>query len=298
MKNTLNSLIIILFFTAFVSAQKNNVATNKYWTQGKAEVNVYEVSQNRYRQNHPGQLVSVFVTEDFLTDKQVKNERYSNKNSTWTFKNIQLRKFTTGVYDYSLFSSVFTPIDRATFPKSIKVTATSQEWCGTIFTQLNLRGEKYKYQQHSYFENEGDVLDAINKGFLEDELFTVLRMNPELLPKGNFQIIPALNFMQLKHLPNKTYKANASIRTYKANEFKGEKLNEYRVIFPDLNRKLSIIFENIAPYKIVGWLDSFPSAFDKKTRTTKVILKKQKMLPYWSQNSLKDAKLREDLGLN
>ena len=82
------------------------MGTNTYWTQGKAEVNVYELSQNRYKDNHPGQLVSVFVTEDFLTDKQVKNETYTNPKSTWTFKNIQLRKFTTGIYDYSLFSRI------------------------------------------------------------------------------------------------------------------------------------------------------------------------------------------------
>ncbi len=293
-----SSFLIAFLICSQSFSQENDVASNKYWTQGKAEVSVYELSQNRYKENHPGQLINVFVTEDFLTDKQVKNERYTNKNTTWILKNIQLRKFTTGVYDYSLFSSVFTPIDRSNFPQSLKVTATSQEWCGTIFTQLNLRGEKYKYQQRSYFENEGDVLDAISKGFLEDELYTVLRMNPEFLPKGDFQMIPALNFMQLKHLSHRTYKANASIRTYKESEFQGEKLNEYRVLFPELKRELRIIFENKAPYKIVGWLDSFPSAFDGKIRTTKATLKKQNMLPYWGQNSLRDASLRKELGLN
>jgi hypothetical protein len=295
MKTTVSFLAFVLTMNVF--AQQNDVSVNKYWTQGKAEVNVYELSQNRYKDNHPGQAISVFVTEDFLTDKQVKNEYYTNPKSTWTLKNIQIRKFTTGVYDYSLFSSVFTPIDRNTFPQSLKVTATSQEWCGTIFTQVNLRGEKYKYEQRSYFEKEGDVTDAIDKGVLEDELYTVLRMNPEFLPKGNFQIIPALNFMQLKHLKNSTYKANGSIRTYKESAFTGTKLNEYRVIIPELKRELRIVYENQAPYKIVGWLDTFPSAFDKKLRTTKATLKKQKMLPYWGQNSLQDTSLRKELGL-
>ena len=121
--------IISLFTVGGICAQTNNVAVDNYWSQGKAEVNVYNVSQNRYQENHSGQLVSVFVTEDFLTDKQVKNERYVNKNSTWILKNIQIKKFTTGVYDYSLFNSVFTPIDRTKFPKTLKVSASSQEWC-------------------------------------------------------------------------------------------------------------------------------------------------------------------------
>ena len=291
-----SSIICFLFFS-ITFGQTNSLNSSNYWTQGKAEVNVYELSQNRYKDNHPGQIVSVFVTEDFLLDKQVKNEQYVNKNSTWILKNIQLRKFTTGVYDYSLFSSVFTPVDRVKFPKSLKVTATSQEWCGTIFTQLNLTGGKYKYEQRSYFEREGDVSNTMNAAFLEDELYTVLRMNPELLPKGDFPIIPALNFMQLKHLSNRTYKANAGIRTYKENAFQGEKLNEYRVRFPELKRELRIVFENKAPYKVVGWLDSFPSAFDGKIRTTRADLKMQKMIAYWKQNSLNDSSLRKELGL-
>lgn len=132
---------------------------------------------------------------------------------------------------------------------------------------------------------------------MEDEVYTVLRMNPKLLPKGTFQMIPALNFMQLKHLKNRTYKVNAGIRTYKEKEFKGEKLNEYRIDYPDLKRQVRIIYENKAPYKIVGWLDTFPSAFDGKQRTTKATLTAQKMLPYWGQNSLADTKLRKELGL-
>ena len=58
--------IISLFTVGGICAQTNNVAVDNYWSQGKAEVNVYEVSQNRYQENHSGQLVSVFVTEDFF----------------------------------------------------------------------------------------------------------------------------------------------------------------------------------------------------------------------------------------
>jgi hypothetical protein len=288
-----------LLFLSFIGiAQQNDVASNKYWTQGKAEVNVYELSQNRYKENHPGHLVSVFVTEDFLTEKQVKNEYYQDTKSTWILKNIQLRKFNTGVYDYSLFTSTFTPIDRTKFSKSLKVSASSQEWCGTIFTQFNLiNAYDYKVEQRSYFEKEGDFNNRIKRSFLEDEVFNIIRMNPAFLEKGRFRMIPPANYIQLKHIQSRTYEVFGGIRTYKGKEFQGEKLNEYKLEYPALKRTVRIVYENKAPYKIVGWLDSFPSSFDQKIRTTKVTLKKQKMLPYWGQNSLNDASLRKELGL-
>ena len=291
--------IISLFPVRGICAQINNVAVNNYWSQGKAEVNVYEVSQNRYQENHSGQLVSVFVTEDFLTDKQVKNERYVNENSAWILKNIQLKKFTTGVYDYSLFNSVFTPIDRNKFPKSLKVSASSQEWCGTIYTQFNLNlNSEYKVEHRSYFEKEGDRTTRIKSSYLEDEVFTVLRMNPLLLPLGTVQLIPPANYLQLKHLQIQSYKAFTSLIPYNEKEFSGSNLMQYKIVYPQLKRTIRIVFENKAPYKIMGWFEKFPSSFDGKLRTTGVILKTQKMLPYWKQNSLKDKQLREELGLH
>jgi hypothetical protein len=291
--------IISLFVFGTIWAQKNNVAVDNYWSQGKAEVNVYEVSQNRYQENHSGQLVSVFVTEDFLTDKQVKNERYINENSTWILKNIQLKKFTTGVYDYSLFNSVFTPINRNKFPKSLKVSASSQEWCGTMYTQFNLiLDTDYKVEHRSYFESEGDRVTRIKKSYLEDEVFTVLRMNPLLLPVGTVQLIPPANYIQLKHLRIQSYKAITSLIPNDKKEISGSNLMQYKIVYPELNRSIHIVFENKAPYKIMGWFEKFPSSFDGKPRTTSIILKTQKMLPYWRQNSLKDKYLREELGLH
>ena len=299
MKKLKYSLIIYSFFVVTALAQKNNVATNSYWSEGKAEVNVYEVSQNRYQENHPGQLISIFVTEDFLTDKQVKNEYYTNQQTTWILKNIQLKKFTTGVYDYSLFNSVFTPIDRTKFPKSLKVSSSSQEWCGTMYTQFNLIfNTDYKVEHRSYFEKEGDITTRIKRSFLEDEVFNVLRMNPLLLPTGRLQFIPPANYIQLKHLQVQKYNAIASVLPYDKNEISGSNLMQYKIVYPQLKRSIRIVYENKAPYKIMGWFEKFPSSFDGKLRTTSVILKTQKMLPYWRQNSLKDEHLRKELGLH
>ena len=299
MKNSFIQFLVYFLMGGILVAQENDVLSNSYWSQGKAEINVYEISQNRYQENHAGQLVSVFVTEDFLTYKQVKNEQYKNKNSTKILKNIQLKKFTTGVYDYSLFSSVFTPIDRGKYPKSLKVSASSQEWCGTIYTQFNLLyNSDYKVEYRSYFEKEGDFNKQIKKSFLEDEIFTVIRMNPQFLPKGTRQFIPSANYIQLKHIPMSSYEVKASLTPYIKQDLSGNNLMEYKMEYAELNRTMRIVFQNKAPYNIIAWYETFPSAFDGKMRTTSAILKTQKMLPYWRQNSLKDLDLRKDLGLD
>lgn len=299
MKNSFIQFLVFFLIGGMLVGQENDLALNSYWSQGKAEINVYEISQNRYQENHSGQLVSVFVTEDFLTYKQVKNEQYQNKNSTKILKNIQLKKFTTGVYDYSLFSSVFTPIDRSKYPKSLKVSASSQEWCGTIYTQFNLLyNSDYKVEHRSYFEKEGDLNRQIKNSFLEDEIFTVIRMNPLFLPKGVRQFIPPANYIQLKHIPLTSYEVKASLNPYVKEDLSGDNLMEYKMEYAKLNRTMRIIFQNKAPYKIIAWYETFPSAFDGKMRTTSAILKTQKMLPYWRQNSLKDLGLRKELGLD
>ncbi|NJN50017.1 MAG: hypothetical protein HC798_01515, partial [Polaribacter sp.] len=95
--------------------------------------------------------------------------------------------------------------------------------------QLNFDNQQFKYQQNSYFEKEGDVTSKIEKAFLEDEIFTVLRMNPQYLPIGNFKIIPSLHFMQLKHITAKPFEAIAKLETYKKSDFKGVKFDAVSV---------------------------------------------------------------------
>ncbi len=296
-------LFALLFFQYSCSqttqkSQQKEVDISKYWTQGLAEINVYSLSQNRYKENHEGQLISIFVREDFLFKKQVKNERYTNQNTTPILKNIQLRKFPTGIYDYSMFTSTFTPIDRVQFPKTLKVSSSSQEWCGNVFLQFNYKDNAYDTELRSYFENEGDSNVIIKEGILEDELFNLIRLDPNLLPRGDFELIPSANYIQMKHAKLTNVAAKGALKAYVGEDFSGTDLQEYTVSIPSLKRTLIIVFEDRAPNKIVGWLDAYPSAFDKKIRTTKVRLKQQKMLDYWNKNSLNDVKLRKDLGID
>ena len=270
---------------------------SKYWYQGKAEISRYELQQNRYQATHPGEAVAIFVTEDFLTDKQVKNDNYTNPNSTGVLKTNLIRKFPTGLYDYSVMTSVFTPTDVEQYPQTLKVTTTAQDWCGHAFMQLNFREQQYKMQLRSYFENEADQEKNIGYAMLEDELFNRIRMNPEGLPTGTVSIVPSTMVIRLKHLPFKAYEAEASLTDYEGDTFEGEQLKVYELSFPALDRRLQIVFQSDSPYIIEGWKDTYPSAFDQQPRTTVAKRTSTLLSPYWKKNSPADRAMRQQLDM-
>jgi hypothetical protein len=271
---------------------------DKIWYQGKAEVSRYALQQNRYKDVHPGEHIMIFVTEDFLTDKQVKNERYSNPNSTPVLKNNQLRKFTTGLYDYSIMTSVFTPTKVKEFPFTEKVTTGAQDWCGHAYMQINKKdGGGYNMHLHSYFEQEADKVEDIPEAILEDELYNRIRMNPEALPTGSIQLYPSTIYAHLAHKTYQPVQAKASMSDYSGSEFQGEALKVYTVEYPSFKRTVEIVFEEQAPHRIEGWVEIYPSAFDGQLRSTVAKRTSTEWIDYWAKNSLEDTSLRAGMGI-
>jgi len=267
-----------------------------FWQDGKAEVSVYQLSQNRYNAIHQGKVVSIFVREDFLTDKQVKNETYESKSSAPILKNIVRTNFITGIYDYSLHTSVFTPINQSRF-STLKVTNTMQEWCGTTFLQMNYKNGMYFMEQRSYFEKEGDRRVQLEQAVVEDALMNQIRLDYKNLPIGAFNIISKLSYTALKHKALKTYKATASLSEYKGEIFEGKDLLEYRYAVAEQKREVTLVFESVSPYRIVGFTETYPSAFDEQVRTTTGVLLSSERLAYWGMNEPEDTEIRKKMGL-
>jgi hypothetical protein len=271
----------------------------EYWYQGKAELSRYELSQNRYQDNHPGEVVMIFVTEDFLTDKQVKNDHYTNPNSIPILKNNIVKHFPTGIYTYNIMTSVFTPVNSQEHPQTLKVSNSSQEWCGQTYMQVNYdtRKKAYDYLLHSYFEDEADKTGRVQAQWLEEELFNRIRINPATLPLGEAMLLPSTEYSRLTHREYAPAKAELSLESYSGEDFAGTELMHYLVYYPELQRRLEIVFEKEAPHTIAGWRDTYPSMFDKQPRTT--IAKRTHTIldPYWQHNSAADRSMRKELGL-
>ncbi|AXE20141.1 hypothetical protein DR864_21505 [Runella rosea] len=267
----------------------------EYWFKGKAEISTYALQQAHYGALNPGEAVLVFVTEDFRTDTQVKLDKEENRHkSTPVLKLNAIHRIVTGIYDYSIYTSVFTPIDPALFPQTLKVSTTSQDWCGHTFTQLNYQNNGYKVTGRSYFEDNVSEDYTSEKALLEDEIWTRLRLTPSRLPLGSINIIPGTKTARLRHQKIAPMAAMASMEPYKGNVFPGKSLKVYKIAYAE-GRILQVVFEENFPHRITGWEDTYPSR--GKLLTTRAIHKKTLLSAYWTQNAPENRSLRDTLQL-
>ena len=285
---TVLSAFLLFFFALTVQPVEDSF--RKYWYQGKAELTRYNLQQARYGEMHQGEAVLVFVTEPFLRTKQVKYEHGDKAGSQSVLKLNFTRKFYTGIYPYSLMTSVFTPVDYQN-SRTLKVTSSSQEWCGHTFTQMNLRDKSYEVSVRSYFQDEADQNFNISQAWLEDELWARIRLAPETLPTGDVEIVPGLQFVRLWHKNAKPVKASAKIT-------QEGKLKLYTINYPEINRQLKIQFQNDFPHEIVYWEETQPGGFGGSAPlTTKATKTKSILLDYWNRHGNEDSHYRKELGL-
>lgn len=263
----------------------------KYWYSGLAEISSYQLEQSRYGESRNGKAVLIFVTEDFSQKKQVKLDRpdVAGADKVGVLKVNFTKNFVTGIYPYSTMVSSFTPIEGSTYPRTLKATMTSQEWCGQVFAQLNLNGNEYALHSFSYFEQEGDQTQTYQAVLLEDELFNRIRLSPETLPVGSVKILPGLLFSRLLHVP-------LSVQTVTISKKKERDQFIYSVFFPAHQRTLTIRFQAKFPHQILGWQEQFKER--GKTVITNATLDKTLRVDYWTKNKQAHILLRDSLGLS
>ena len=290
MKSLFN-IILTMLMVSFSSCQHSKsqevhyeipAEFKSYWYAGEAEIITFKLQQSRYGELREGSATLIYVTEDFVPEKQVKADRFQEGNTS-VLKLNTVKKFVTGIYPYSTMQSTFMPLEEKK-QHALKVTSGVQEWCGQVFMQLNNR-EQFDIKGYSYFESQGDISKSLPKEVLENELWCTLRIDPKQLPVGEFQSIPSFEYLQLKHKPVNAYKA---VGTLKQDDI----TYSYILDYPELDRKLTITFMNTFPYIIQGWTEQ--NGTDPKTVAKRIT---SKMLPYWSKNSNADQKLRKEFGL-
>jgi hypothetical protein len=286
------AFLLLPFFAACNSSDREGVEEEqfaKYWYQGKAEINVFDLHQSRYGQVRPGKAVMIFVTEDFSKSKQVKLDNPEDRPSDAqkVMKLNMTREFVTGVYPYHTMLSVFTPVNEEV--PSPKLTGSVTEWCGQSFTQLNFKSGKYNAKLFSYFESEGDVESKIDAK-AEEEIFNLIRLNPDLVPMGNVTLIPSLIFQRFAHIPLKAEQATISKKDLSSNQ------SEIEIVYSEIGRKISIRYQHFFPFEILGFTETW-TKYDGKQEVTTAVRSEMQLMDYWNKNEKVFEPLRKDLGL-
>lgn len=264
-----------------------------YWYQGLAELGRYDLEQMRYGEKRKGHAVMVFVTEDFRLDKQVKYEGGDKSNVASVLKLNMQRRFDTGVYPYSLLTSVFSEVEDMTRP--VKISASVQEWCGHTFSQLNRRDAGYDFRLLSYFDNEGDRETELPNALTEDGLWALGRKDPRALPVGEVDILPALHVLRFRHVEAEAQRAEAALREVQSSPHGKSEQVRYELKYRDFGRRLVIYFEAKFPYRPLAW-EEYDTSEGEGARTV-AIRREEMMLDYWNHNKTADAPYREALGL-
>jgi hypothetical protein len=294
MKNRFLILFIAPLFLCSCSAEKREGIDYEkwgaYWYQGEAEINAFDLKQYRYGEAREGEAVLIFVTEDLSKKKQVKldNPQDAGRDAVKVLKLNMTKSFTTGIYPYNMMLSVFSPVYLAS--SALKLTASSQEWCGQSFTQLNLNGSSYKGRLYSYFEAEGDESFTIS-AIAEDHLWNVIRLDPKQLPLGEVDLIPGLLEQRFSHILPAAQKALLRVKQLDG------RLDELEVDYVDYNRTLRIHYEREFPYQIVAFEEVryLDNGAEEVTRGER---KSVRQIDYWNKNKSEDLRLRKELQLN
>jgi hypothetical protein len=308
--NTRSILLIILLLIFCQDAAADNTYEpvqfgtytpeqfREYWYKHGAEISRFSLQQMRYGEIHEGDAFLVFVTEKLNPATQIKAENPGPEDIAVLKLNAG-RKFFTGIYPYSILTSVFSPVDVQKFPLPLKITTSTQEWCGNVYMQMNLNKNEYRVRIHSYFEAEGDRDFEIDNAVPEDALWTMARLSPASLPVGEFFIIPGTVYVRLVHRPITPLRAFAKLSSNDDNAGGNHPLVLYEVDFPDEQRTLRIFFEKNFPYRIHSWDETYrglrgPGAEILTTRATRT---HTIMNAYWKHNSNRDRNLLKKLGM-
>jgi hypothetical protein len=261
-----------------------------------AELTRYELKQARYGELREGEAVLIFVTEDFLSEKQVKLEDYNDESRGKSIPVMKLNytaHFNTGIYPYTVMTSSFTPASLSKYPHSIKLTSSVQEWCGQTFLQFNLRNEQFQVKRYSYFEKEADESWALDAVWLEDELWNRIRLDPSTLPVGKIKVIPGAIQARFLHRKPAVEDAEGSLVNGSGSTV------SYKLKYQSYERTFIITFEKKFPYTIVSFENIYKDGFgDKATVLRSTAIRSHSiMLDYWRHNANEDSTYRNQLGL-
>jgi hypothetical protein len=263
----------------------------RVWFQGDAELNGYRAVVPRYGEARNAELVLVYVTEPMNRRTWIKDDDARGDDRVGVLKlNVSL-KFTTGLYPYSVFTSVFAPYGdwgRAPFTP-VKITLTSQEWCGHVFHGIWPGEDRFTSQLFSYFAQEGEVRETVPTGagaLYEDALLIQLRELDGAFAEGRDwrgPVVPSLWRTRRRHRPGV---AEDGTITRATTTVDGVSAHRFTLRYGGYERVFDV--EAGGAHRMLAWRTNDGEDV-RLLRTTR--------LPYWQLNHNADTPRRAELGI-
>lgn len=263
------------------------------WGDGKAEISGYRIVTGRYGAPREGRTVLIYVTEPADRRVWIKDDAgdVPTADRVNVMKLNHILKFQTGIYPYSVMTSVFAPVD-GIFPERFapaKITFSAQEWCGSVYQRLIVQPAAFASELRSYFHTEGDrdaTVPTPPGTLYEDALLIQLRELDGSFAGGkdwSGSIVPSLWSSRKAHAALQPVDATI-VRADAVRD--GLPVTRFTLAYGGVAKTVDI--EKAAPRRVLGWATS-----DGESAS---ILKTAR-LPYWELHDVGDETYLEQLGL-
>lgn len=292
--------LLVLFLAAILSACSHRekkvkkvvaplvVDFRNYWYSQGSEISFYALHQSKYGQLHHGEASLEYSLATYSRSRQLPVMKFDTSNADHMRVMVlnSRKQFATGLFGNSIGSTVVIPEVFREGPFALKISGSVHEREGLSWLQLNLDANKYNVQLRSFNANEGDINRVAMLSVTEDQLWCMIRTNPEALPVGKMQIIPGVTSMRMRQSTVKPFVAELTLTDALPNDIPSAIktsaiLKHYKIDYPGDGRKLDIFYQKEFPFLIEGWKETYvdgqgvsarritTTAYRTKTITTK-----------------------------
>ena len=225
--------------------QETNSVFQTYWKKQEVEITEFILKQDSLI---IGNANMSYRLKDFGKDQP--NGTIHSLSSNFT------QKISQGNYNYSDNSMVLIPLNSLLYPHALSIISSSQSNDGTDYLSFQPEPKSYLFVGRNSTIPEKEIRAITEKGNLEDEIWAKIRMNPDALPQGEFEMIPSLGYFNKIHEKPSADEVKAELKDFTEARFGTKKLKIYSLDYPELKRKLEIIFEANFPFQIVEFRET------------------------------------------
>ncbi len=263
----------------------------KVWGDGKAELSGYAIKTTRYGAPRDGRVVLIYVTEPADRRNWIKDDAgdVPKEERVNVMKLNNILKFQTGIYPYSVMTSVFAPVD-GLMPERfapVKIAMSAQEWCGLVYQRVMPGNGSFAGEVRSYFHAEGDTdttVETTPGTLYEDALLIQLReLDGPFAQRKSWtgSIVPSLWSHRKSH--GELRPVAATIKRENATR-DGAPVTRFTLSYGSVVTTYDV--EKAAPRRVLGW---------KSSGGDEANLLETTRLAYWQLNRPGDEKYLQQL---